>query len=207
MVYYTVYRTQNTVNGKYYFGVHKTSNPYDGYLGSGKVLKSAIHKYGEQSFIKNVCFIFDNAEEAFAKEFELIETYRGDPFCYNLRQGGSGGFDWINRQVNQKWRVRAAAKTNSIERWKTDADYRDLLWNNLKRSPTRGSSELAKQIGLATMGCAAARLKKRKESERKKARELFERGLCKAEIARQLGVSKASVGYWVKEFVESGHVV
>jgi len=31
---YTVYKTQNLVNGKYYFGVHKTNNPYDGYLGS-----------------------------------------------------------------------------------------------------------------------------------------------------------------------------
>jgi hypothetical protein len=98
MIFYTVYRTQNIVNGKYYFGVHKTKDPYDGYLGSGKILKRAIAKYGEQSFIKNICFIFDNPEEAFAKEFELIETYRSDPLCYNLRQGGSGGFDWINRE-------------------------------------------------------------------------------------------------------------
>ena len=98
MIFYTVYRTQNLVNGKYYFGVHKTKDPYDGYLGSGKILKAAMMKYGESSFIKNVCFIFDNAEKAFAKEFELIETYRVDPLCYNLRQGGSGGFDWINQE-------------------------------------------------------------------------------------------------------------
>lgn len=96
MTFYTVYRTQNLANGKYYFGVHKTKNPYDEYLGSGVVLKRAIAKYGEWLFIKNVCFIYDNAEEAFAKEFELIETYRNDQLCYNLRQGGSGGFDWIN---------------------------------------------------------------------------------------------------------------
>src|ERR1035441_2734420 len=98
MIFYTVYRTQNTVNGKYYFGVHKTLNPYDGYLGSGKILKSAVEKYGEQSFIKNVCFIFDTPEKAFAKEFELIDTYRGDPLCYNLRQGGSGGFDYRSEE-------------------------------------------------------------------------------------------------------------
>ncbi len=96
---YTVYRTQNIVNGRYYFGVHKTKNPYDGYLGSGKILKRAITKYGERAFIKNICFIFANAEEAFAKEFEMIETYRADPLCYNLRQGGSGGFDYINQNV------------------------------------------------------------------------------------------------------------
>ena len=96
-MFYTVYRTQNTANGRYYFGVHKTENLYDGYLGSGKVLKAAIRKYGERSFIKNLCFVFDNPEEAFAKEFELIESYRDDPLCYNLRQGGSGGFDYINQ--------------------------------------------------------------------------------------------------------------
>ena len=93
---YTVYRTQNIANGRYYFGVHKTRAPYDGYLGSGTILMGAVKKYGKQAFIKNVCFVFDNAEEACAKEFELIETYREDPLCYNLRQGGSGGFDYIN---------------------------------------------------------------------------------------------------------------
>jgi len=97
MVFYTVYRTQNITNGRYYFGVHKTRNPYDGYLGSGKVLRTAVKKYGESSFIKNICFVFDNPEDAFSKEFELIESYREDPLCYNLRQGGSGGFDYINQ--------------------------------------------------------------------------------------------------------------
>lgn len=98
------------MNGKYYFGVHKTKDPYDGYLGSGKLLKRALKKYGEPAFLKNVCFIFDNPDEAFAKEFELIQTYRLDPMCYNLRQGGSGGFDYINRegQVDYKNRAKQA---------------------------------------------------------------------------------------------------
>jgi len=198
MIFYTVYRTQNLVNGKYYFGVHKTKNPYDGYLGSGKVLKAAIRKHGEQSFIKNVCFIFDNSGEAFAKEYELIETYRADPLCYNLRQGGSGGFDWINQQPNQGWRVRAANRTNSAERWKTDANYRDMIRNNFNRSGARGSSEMAKQRGLSAIGSAAARLRNIKAVERMKAQELFEQGICKAQIAALLGVAKSSVSVWVK---------
>ena len=32
----------------------------DGYLGSGKHLKRAISKYGENSFTKEILFIFDN---------------------------------------------------------------------------------------------------------------------------------------------------
>ena len=99
MTYYTVYRTQNIVNGHYYFGAHKTKNPYDKYLGSGLLLNRAIRKYGRNSFLKNVCFIFNTAEEAFEKEQELIATYREDPACYNIHEGGQGGFDYINQKV------------------------------------------------------------------------------------------------------------
>jgi hypothetical protein len=34
-------------------------------------------------------------EEAYAKETELVATYKGDPLCMNLRDGGKGGFDYI----------------------------------------------------------------------------------------------------------------
>ena len=98
MEFYTVYRTINVTNGKYYFGVHKTGDPKDSYLGSGKLLRRAIAKHGEHSFDKEVLFIYLDQESAFGKEDELIQGYRGlDPLCMNLRKGGSGGFDWINR--------------------------------------------------------------------------------------------------------------
>lgn len=45
---YTVYKTTNIINGKYYIGVHKTTNPNDSYLGSGKAIKEAIKKYGKK---------------------------------------------------------------------------------------------------------------------------------------------------------------
>lgn len=98
---YTTYKTTNMLNGKYYFGVHKTDNPTDSYLGSGKYIKAAIAKHGEQSLCKEVLFIYLDPSSAFAKEDELIQCYRGfDPLCMNLRKGGSGGFDWINSQPN-----------------------------------------------------------------------------------------------------------
>ena len=41
---YTVYKTVCLVNDMFYIGVHKTDNPMDDYLGSGKRLKYAIKK-------------------------------------------------------------------------------------------------------------------------------------------------------------------
>ncbi len=94
---YTVYKTTNLVNGKFYIGVHKTKNPDDGYLGSGKYIKAAIAKHGESKFKKEILFSYSDADPAFEKEAELVGVYRDDRLCMNLREGGSGGFDYVNR--------------------------------------------------------------------------------------------------------------
>lgn len=93
---HTVYKTVNKINGKFYIGVHKTDNPNDEYLGSGTYIQRAVVKYGASSFEKQILFEFETQEEAWDKENELVELYRSDPLCKNLRKGGSGGFDYIN---------------------------------------------------------------------------------------------------------------
>ena len=94
---YTIYRTDNKTNGRYYIGVHKTTDPMDDYLGSGKIFKRAVAKYGKDCFEKEVLFATRVPSLAFAVEFGMVEKHRNDPLCYNIRQGGSGGFDYINR--------------------------------------------------------------------------------------------------------------
>ena len=69
---YTIYKTTNKLNNKVYIGMHKTKNPYDDYMGSGKLFKRAMEKYEELNFVKEVLFIFDTAEEMFAKEKEIV---------------------------------------------------------------------------------------------------------------------------------------
>lgn len=86
---YTVYKTTNLINGTIYIGVHKTSNMHDTYIGSGKLLKNAIKKYGRDNFSKEILYTFDNPKDAYSKEFELVnELFILDESNYNLALGG-----------------------------------------------------------------------------------------------------------------------
>ena len=69
--HYLVYKTTNLVNGKIYIGKHETDNLDDGYLGSGKILRKAIEKYGEQNFKREILFECSTREEMNAKEAEI----------------------------------------------------------------------------------------------------------------------------------------
>lgn len=113
-MHYTVYRTTNLINGKFYIGTHKTKDPNDSYLGSGALLRKAIQKYGVDNFKKEVLFIFDNPEAMFAKEAEIVTAeFLAENNTYNLKLGGEGGFDWINANVDLSTRNAKIAAARS----------------------------------------------------------------------------------------------
>ena len=92
-MYFTIYKTTNNVNGKYYIGKHQTIDPYDDYLGSGTALADAVKKYGKENFTKEILHVLDNEEEMNLKEKEVVEI---NDMSYNLCEGGKGGFGYIN---------------------------------------------------------------------------------------------------------------
>jgi hypothetical protein len=99
-MFYLVYKITNTANGKFYIGCHKTKDKNDGYMGSGKLIKKAIEKYGVENFNKEILAECSTAEEMFAKERELVVLCETS---YNLKHGGDGGFDFINdNRINNK---------------------------------------------------------------------------------------------------------
>lgn len=100
-MYFTIYKTTNKINGKYYIGKHQTKDLNDGYMGSGKLLLQAIQKYGKENFVKVVLFIFDNEEEMNLKEKELVVISEQS---YNLCDGGNGGFGYINKSNITKFK-------------------------------------------------------------------------------------------------------
>lgn len=96
-MFYTIYKTTNLLNGKYYIGKHQTYDPNDDYLGSGNLLKRAIKKYGRNNFKKEILHIFDNEADMNTKEKELVVIHEDS---YNLCDGGHGGWGYVNREGN-----------------------------------------------------------------------------------------------------------
>lgn len=88
---HTVYKTTNTINGKYYIGIHSTIDPNDDYLGSGRYLLRAIKKHGREVFKKEIIAICETREQAFFLEKLIVtEEFSRANTNYNTRAGGGG---------------------------------------------------------------------------------------------------------------------
>lgn len=89
---YIVYKTINTLNDRYYIGVHKQkSDGFDGYLGSGIAIREAVRKYGKENFKRETLFSYDNSKQAYAKEKEIVDTeLTENSNSYNICGGGLG---------------------------------------------------------------------------------------------------------------------
>lgn len=94
MKYYTIYKITNKLNGRFYIGKHITEDLNDDYMGSGKLIKKAIEKYGIENFEKEVIRIYDNEHDMNIAESLLIDL--NDKKIYNLQPGGKGSWSYIN---------------------------------------------------------------------------------------------------------------
>ncbi len=121
-----VYRTENKLNGKFYYGVHSGSN--NSYLGSGVLLKKAINKYGRKNFIRRTIATFDTVQEAYAFESIMVdEALVNNKQCYNVLSGGKGGFndEHIRQGIAASVKKRTGSKLSEETKQKMrDSSYR-----------------------------------------------------------------------------------
>ena len=87
-----IYKTTNLVNGKVYVGQDSKNNP--DYLGSGKIIKQAIVKYGKENFKKEIleeCKSLDELNEREKYWIDVLKT-TNNKIGYNVSSGGQTGW-------------------------------------------------------------------------------------------------------------------
>lgn len=203
-MFYYLYEIRNLVNNKIYVGVHKTKNLDDGYMGSGKVINRAIEKHGIENFTKVILETFDTSEAMYAREKEVVtEEFLSRKDVYNLRRGGHGGFDYINKQgLSCKGFDSFAQKNRSIspfcnldkytEEWKTEVCRKRLLGIKKKQMNGGWKGGFNKKINLEMTQRSLS------ESSRKKRINTFEK------IGHQQGQKNSQFGkMWITNGNES----
>jgi len=105
MSIFTVYRVTNLLNNKIYVGVHKTDDPDDDYLGSGKLVTAAVQKYGPDQFRKEILFTAEDMETAYRREAEIVTAeFIAREDTYNLVRGGAiPGWYFQQGDKNSQW--------------------------------------------------------------------------------------------------------
>jgi len=108
-----IYKTTNLINGKFYIGKDAKNNK--SYLGSGKLLKHAIQKYGKENFKKEIleyCIDFKHLDE---REIYWIHKYNAIEDGYNLTEGGSGGDTWKANKLEVHWNTGKSAWNKGLK--------------------------------------------------------------------------------------------
>lgn len=137
-MYYTVYKITNKIDNKIYVGCHHTKDLNDGYMGSGKYIRSAIKMHGIDNFTKEILFIFDSSEEMYAKEAEIVNLkFLSEANTYNIKLGGFGG--WDHENLNSDKQRAKCIKSNFKQNWLSE---NDPSWEGSRNKSKAGSENL-----------------------------------------------------------------
>jgi len=186
-----IYKTKNLVNGKIYIGQHCGTKP--SYLGSGKLLKTAIKKYGRENFKREILEYCDNFDHMNEREIIWIARYDStNPLIgYNLEYGGNGKGK-VNEETKKKLSKAHKGKKRSEEHSRKIAQankgkkHSEETKRKLSEISLNMSEETKKKMSEAQKG------RKVSEEHRKKIYEAFKGKKHSEETKRKL--SEANKG-------------
>ena len=166
---YYLYRITNLRNGKIYIGVHQTYNLNDGYMGSGKLLKSDYRKYGKECFRKEILEFFSNQEDMYMREYEVVnEDFISRSDVYNMSLGGGG-----TRMVGRPAWNKGKHPSEESRRKMSEAHKGKVAWNKWKKGVQSMSEETRRKMSEAHKGRVVSEESRKKQSASLKARNLL----------------------------------
>ena len=137
--YHIVYCTTCTITKKWYIGIHSTNNLDDGYLGSGKLLKYSIKKYGKKNHTREILFNCSNRDEAKQLESTMVNQHTLKlELCMNLNEGG-----YSNNFGNSPWN-KGLDKYNTPKLSNAGRKSGSVPWNKNLTNPY--SKEMLKKM-------------------------------------------------------------
>jgi hypothetical protein len=130
--YHFIYKTINTINNKFYIGMHSTDKLNDGYVGSGTRLWYSINKYGKENHKLLILEFHPTRILLKERERELInDNQLKDPMCMNCKRGGEGGLDGLCDESIAK--IRKGASEFMTNLWKDEK----FITRHIQRSSER----------------------------------------------------------------------
>ena len=135
-----VYLTTNNINGKKYIGMTTRNNP--NYLGSGKLIKRAIKKYGRENFSVSILEHANAFEELCELEKYYIEKYNAierDDF-YNIHEGGNGGNTMKGYTLAQKQRYAKNMREIITDLYRDNYEIRERISKSVKATFDKNNS-------------------------------------------------------------------
>jgi len=211
-MFYLIYKITNKLNNNIYIGFHQTKNKDDGYMGSGKYIRHAIKKYGVENFSKEILFELNSAEEMHKKEAELVnENFLAQTNTYNLRLGGTGGFDYINKNKLYGFSNQEVAKAGRSSANKKLEEKYGKEWHSIISKKGQEKSSEAVKVLMETNPEFSKEAKDRannaskcalSDDARKKRKQTFE------DIGHQVGNKNSQFGkMWITNGIESKSIL
>jgi group I intron endonuclease len=163
-----VYITTNLINGKQYVGSHD-GDENDSYLGSGKIIKYSIKKYGKEKFKRKIikyCKINDNLklEEKYILRYNTLI-----PNGYNISP--TGGVHKNGGKLSEETKRKISQTKKGTAPWNKGKEF---------------SEESKEKMSKSHLG-------KLKSKETKKKMSDFQKGRIKSEAEKE-NISKSKKG-------------